>query len=1136
MDQTDPGPQRDPAGDPGLIADGETSEFFCPETQQRRSCGGPLDDLTSNGSRSQKSISRSLQRAETLLRTFNPGLRWLFQGLSQDEDQDQEDHMVVAHNLVSRSSSRLLRVQQTVLTVAPRWVLVGGSQLMGQQACFKGVSGEGGVLLMASSSTSFLQEHYRGLWRLLEQRSLLLFLHEFSRRTRLVAAFITRVNQLLENQLEENQRDHRQTSSWVRSGLSLLSQELRVHLSHWSCLLSKIQSDLHLRRALVQQTQLVETVRRTLDLLGLQALVLLDQYLFAVLCSVAQTPLESTPREVLEDIVAATDQYNQSVKEHQQRTAQLGHCPQLDRRLPWIRTHQNPSPFSLRELKLVLAAHHADQTAQKLYCWAQEDSHHVCPVHTCPHQSIGQLSTNDRVHMSSPWPEWTSLTSSPLFSTHTSVPWSDSRTVDIHCPLSKKDQISQCQTSVTQSCFLWNISETDLESRRPFKTCELLQMVPPPSSSSHCPPTRTSPSAVVHLDFSSAEVLLQVLLSSTDLLAPLVSHTLTPERTAGRTSDRTPEILPSAAVKVSAGGSDPVQNPADSVQLNRIRAQLTQNVEEIHEDQAEVELRPENAAAAVSTGPQIQADPDAEILDSGGRTVEPHSVQWLDLGRSVVLADLLRQYGSLLWSLCGRALLLQLRTPRGHATGSINLQNDYRVFWMLDWIREQTQTGQVPEESRTMMEDLGLNLLVTTAHACWDYEVCRCLGSSLRDKCLTDRPANVTTSRLGVPKSETMELLLLLPPPLLSSLSLHHSYNSSTEGSSSVLALRRQTVSLVLAWVQLSTVWVISKAYQFLSSWNLNKFLLITQGDLKVLRESLELMVQQTQTLLMDSERDGVSVLQNHDRVLLKQQLTEMDRVVCELQTFSSLVLKTFSSDCKRMSGEIFEQTMPSAVHWRPAHRTAFPSSPSEYACTAAQTVIGQVLEGVAPLSDDARVQALSITMTAFMEAWMEHILRHKIKFSVGGALQLKQDFDSIRDLILSERSGLSVDLHQRLLSLRVFQQVDSAVLCLLQQPQTKPYLRSRTWEPFAGCCPSSPHSAVGSSITNLRCEGLPQADHADVTPDLPPVDPSTPAEPYLAPSVSVGVEQQEWLNLRIQNGTRRWRLPGLTCLCKTEP
>lgn len=163
-----------------------------------------------------------------------------------------------------------------------------------------------------------------------------------------------------------------------------------------------------------------------------------------------------------------------------------------------------------------------------------------------------------------------------------------------------------------------------------------------------------------------------------------------------------------------------------------------------------------------------------------------------------------------------------------------------------------------------------------------------------------------------------------------------------------------------------------------------------------------------------------------------------------------------------------------------------FPNSPSEYAALAAQTVIGQVLEGVAPLSDDARVQALSITMTAFMEAWMEHILRQKIKFrcvlehrlcypatwwhiienravwyvcvwlfthtchikanhfqmltnvlllcvfSVQGALQLKQDFDSIREMIQSDQYGLSAELHQQLLSLRYHHLSFSLIHCHL--------------------------------------------------------------------------------------------------------
>lgn len=110
--------------------------------------------------------------------------------------------------------------------------------------------------------------------------------------------------------------------------------------------------------------------------------------------------------------------------------------------------------------------------------------------------------------------------------------------------------------------------------------------------------------------------------------------------------------------------------------------------------------------------------------------------------------------------------------------------------------------------------------------------------------------------------------------------------------------------------------------------------------------------------------------------------------------------------DCKRMSVEIFEQTMPSAKHWRISHKTGtdamnanvcllvlnsvlnmmfifseLPSSPSDYAASAAQSVIGQVLEGVQTLPEDARVPALAEAMTAFMEAWMEHILKQKIKF-----------------------------------------------------------------------------------------------------------------------------------------------------------
>ncbi|KAK9517517.1 hypothetical protein VZT92_022884 [Zoarces viviparus] len=826
MDHNNPEIVTDPGGEPGLTADQENSESICPEKEQRSSCM-VTEDLTTNGSWSQRSLSRSLQRAESLLRsTFNPSLKWLFHGRSQDEEEEEvEGNFVVAHNLVSRSSARLLHLQQALLTMAPQWQPVSWAQRGSPQVCVKGVPAESGVLLLPSS---ILQGHYTALWRLLEQRSLLLFIHEYTRRARLTATYITRVNQLLEQQLEKSQRTPNQTpSSWSSTsvGLGSLSQELRVHLNHWSCLFSKVHSDRYLRPVLVQQTRLLVEIKQTLDLLGLQALVLMEHYVSGV-------------------------------------------------------------------------------------------------------RRDGNLEEEETGGA-----EWT------------------------------------------------------------------------------------------------------------------------------------------------------------TVELDGLRW--------------------------------------------------PHSVQWLDIGQSLLFADLFGQYRSLLWTLCSKALWLQLHVPRaGNGAGSINLQDKHRGFQILHRMSQASETDLVPEECRTMLEDFCLYLLVITAHAQWDYEVCRSLGSALKDKCLTA----VNQHAGHVMMSVTMEHLLLLSPPLLSALSCPHS-NSSSSLFPSRLPLQRQTVSLVLATVQLSMVWVMSKAYRFLSSWSLNKFLLITQGDLKVLRESVEMMVHQTKSLMMNSDSGQHSTLHHHNQLLLRQQLEGLDRAVSQLQTFSSLVLKTFSSDCKRMSGEIFKQTMPSPVHWRPSLRTGFPSSPSEYASLAAQTVIGQVLEGVAPLSDDARVQALSITMTAFMEAWMEHILKQRIKFSVQGALQLKQDFDSIRELIQSDQYGLSAELHQRLLSLRVFQQVDSAVVCLLQQPQPKPYLQSRAWEPFKRCCPANSRdsldAAMGSSITNLRCmegEDLTQSDPSVVTADVPPVNPSSPGEPYLAPSLALGVAQREWLDLRIQSSARRWRLPGLRCLSKSEP
>ncbi|XP_077588435.1 coiled-coil domain-containing protein 142 isoform X4 [Stigmatopora nigra] len=523
------------------------------------------------------------------------------------------------------------------------------------------------------------------------------------------------------------------------------------------------------------------------------------------------------------------------------------------------------------------------------------------------------------------------------------------------------------------------------------------------------------------------------------------------------------------------------------------------------------------------------------------------SVQWSDLGQPMLFDKLSRQYSTLLWACCSKALALEMQHPHcARSLGSVNLSGNCRSLHIFEIMTQVLMADILPSLCKAMLEEFSLNVLISAAHAHWDYVVCRGLGASLNDKCLT---AGDQYTRFLEPSSNpvdsvrmsmTVGYLLQLTPPLLSALSYCHASGSSNLWKIGQ-TFHRLTVSLTLTTIQLFTVWVMSKAYQFLSSWSLNKFFLITQGDLEVLRKSLDKMVQQTKSL-MNSDC-FLSTLHSHNEFILMEQLQNVDSAYAELQNFSSLVLRALSDDCKRMSAHLFEQMMPSVGHWRLNPRPGNPMSPNEYPELAAQNVIGQVLDCVMLLSNDVCIQALSLTMTAFMEAWMEHILKQQIKFSVQGALQLKQDFDSIREFICSDRYGLPEELLQPLLSLSVFHQVDSAVLCLLQQPHVGPHLQSGAWESFTRCCPSkssrnSLSAAGGSSIANLGgmdADYVTQSSPSVISTVILPMDQFIPGQPYLAPSLALGASHQDWLDLRIHTSSRRWRLPLLQCLSKSE-
>ncbi|XP_061439743.1 coiled-coil domain-containing protein 142 [Rhineura floridana] len=497
-------------------------------------------------------------------------------------------------------------------------------------------------------------------------------------------------------------------------------------------------------------------------------------------------------------------------------------------------------------------------------------------------------------------------------------------------------------------------------------------------------------------------------------------------------------------------------------------------------------------------------------------------VRWLDASFTAAAAVLYAQYCPLLWRAAAASLghQLELHSPLAQFQEGAAAALSQRLSHAL-------AQACLPQESAEELKGLALHLLLRDVLKRWDQGFCRALGSSLADKCLA-RPADATCS-------QTAQLFRSLYLPLAFSLEcLDTQPTEGPAGNLAVSGLRLQLLSLLVATTHASCYWVMNKSYQYLASWSLPQFLLVTQGDLQVLKAETNRMSALVSTAFAEDGKKPSPLVSHQERELSLQ----VHSAASSIHLFTSDVLMLFSSDCKRMSAEIFGQTMPLGKHWRLALRTDLPAPPSEYASAAAQTVLGQVLQGIQLLPQDAQGAALSQVTTAFLEAWMDHILAQKIKFSLQGALQLKQDFDLVRELLQSEDYGLSPEVKQLVLSLRVFQQVDNAIACLLQQP-SKAAVTSHTWDAFHKCCSyegiRTQDGGPGSLNSLESLEGLPAQARAALESQASDLfsrmqgGGCTP-ESYLSPM------QQEWLALRLHGG-RRWRVLALPCMNRpSEP
>ncbi|XP_047378481.1 coiled-coil domain-containing protein 142 [Sciurus carolinensis] len=441
------------------------------------------------------------------------------------------------------------------------------------------------------------------------------------------------------------------------------------------------------------------------------------------------------------------------------------------------------------------------------------------------------------------------------------------------------------------------------------------------------------------------------------------------------------------------------------------------------------------------------------------------------------------QYWTLLWAACTQSLDLNLgpwRDPRVAA----------------QQLSQALGQASLPQECEKELTSLCHSLLHQSLIWSWDQGFCQALGSTLGDQSSPASP------------SHTTQLLQQLFPPLLDALQ---------EPRSGLIPCRPPgpaPAALGLCTLQTTLLWFLNRAQQNLAAWTPGSFLLLIQKDLPPLLH----------------EAEALSSLASEEGLALEveQQLgLEIQKLTTHMQLLPEESLSLFFQECHKQATQGFKLYMPRGRYWRLRLSPELPSVPSEYAGLVVRTVLEPVLQGLQGLPPQAQAPALGQALTAILGAWLDHILIHGIRFSLQGALQLRQDFGVVRELLEEEQWGSVLELRQTLFMLSIFQQLDGALLCLLQQPLPKAGVHRRP--PCCCICnevqttewPSSTLNSLESLEPPLR----PEAPPAQTTQLLNTLRGGGPSpEAYL-----VG-NQQAWLALR-QNQHPRWHLPFLSCL-----
>uniref|UniRef100_A0A1I8PN77 Coiled-coil protein 142 C-terminal domain-containing protein n=1 Tax=Stomoxys calcitrans TaxID=35570 RepID=A0A1I8PN77_STOCA len=183
-------------------------------------------------------------------------------------------------------------------------------------------------------------------------------------------------------------------------------------------------------------------------------------------------------------------------------------------------------------------------------------------------------------------------------------------------------------------------------------------------------------------------------------------------------------------------------------------------------------------------------------------------------------------------------------------------------------------------------------------------------------------------------------------------------------------------------------LWVKEEAKRLCNEWKMDRFFQILEHDVKLCLQAF------VNFKLPKLTADLTDILMLVCVALRTKLICEINANIDKLKKTTDECVQVLSDVCRLLSLANFTLCFPSGSYWQ---RNSYDNEKSsEYV----GHVLDQILLPCIKATKD--VVILKLIMKIICEAWLDHIYQKHIRFSVNGAVRLLNDFDDVREWILS--------------------------------------------------------------------------------------------------------------------------------------